>query len=49
MVRLQENKHGQYFLTIPSRLAKRKGWKKGDEFIISSDEEARMVIIKDSF
>jgi len=49
MVRLQENKHGQFFLTIPSRLAKAKGWKKGDEFIITADNESHMVIIKDGF
>lgn len=49
MVRLQENGHGQFFLTIPVRLVKKKEWKKGDEFIITADDEARMVIIKDSF
>jgi hypothetical protein len=47
MVKLQEN-HGQFFLTVPSRLVKSKGWRRGDEFIITADKDPHMVIIKDS-
>jgi len=45
MVRLQEY-NGQYSLTIPSKLVKRKNWKKGQEFIITSDPDASLVIVK---
>jgi len=48
MVRLQEH-NGQYSLTIPSKLVERKNWKKGQEFIITSDPDARVVILKDGF
>jgi hypothetical protein len=49
MVRLQEGNNGQFFLTIPSRVVKARGWEKGDEFIIRSDKESHLVIIKDNF
>jgi len=45
MAKLQESK-GMFWVIIPKLMIKKKGWKKGQELILSFDQDGNVVIIE---
>lgn len=43
MVRIQESK-GQFFITLPKRLAEAKNWSKGMELKLEFNEKGELII-----
>lgn len=44
MVRIQQTKRGQYWITIPKAIIKMFGWKKGDELIIGLNKKKDVTL-----
>lgn len=45
MAKLQESK-GMSWVIIPKLIIKKKGWKKGQELILSFDQDGNVVIME---
>ncbi|MBI4163194.1 MAG: hypothetical protein HY513_05925 [Candidatus Aenigmarchaeota archaeon] len=45
MAKLQESR-GQFFVTIPKLIIKKKQWQKGQEFLFQFDEDGRWFLKK---
>ena len=45
MVKLQEAK-GQFIMTIPKLVIKKKGWKKGQKLIMQFDQNENAVLME---
>ena len=45
MAKLQDSK-GKYWVIIPQLMIKKKGWKKGQEFILNFDQDGNVVIME---
>ena len=46
MVKLQQSKDGQFFLTIPREYARKKKWKKGQELILNFNERGNIELLE---
>ncbi len=44
MSKLQENA-GQYFVSVPKLMVKKKGWVKGKELLWSFDQDGNLVLL----
>ena len=44
MVKLQEV-YGNYTIAVPKLMVKKKGWKKGQEFVWSFNEDGNLVLM----
>ena len=45
MAKLQEVK-GRFSISIPKLMVKKKGWQKGQEILLSFDQEGNIVLIE---
>lgn len=46
MVKLQQTPDGQYLITLPRNYVKKKNWKKGQELLISFDQNGDIKLVE---
>ena len=45
-MKLQQLKSGQFFVSLPCKIVKAKGWQKGDTLIVEIDSKGNLIIKK---